>query len=518
MHETAYDVIVVGSGNAGFCAAHAARERGAGVLIVEKAPREWAGGNSYFTAGATRTTYGGLDDVRPLLDLSDTEAARVDLPPYTPAQFMADMERVTEGRCDPRLAGILVGDSADVVHWMRAKGIRWQLMYTRQAFRAGERWRFFGNLTIGTVGEGKGLIAQHTAAAEASGIAIRYDTPVTGLARDASGAVTGVIVESGPPADSGQPSCRPLSAVCGPPPAVLRARAVVLASGGFEADAARRVAYLGPQWAAAKVRGTPYNTGDGLHLALAAGAQPYGDWGSCHAIQWDAGAPPSGDREISHRFSKQSYPLGIVVNRDAARFLDEGADFRNYTYAKYGARILAQPGAVAYQLFDAQTAPLLRQDEYAAPGVSRGEAATIRDLAAQIGLDPDALEYTVREFNAAVQPGAFNPAIKDGKRTVGIVPPKTNWAVPLDTPPFLAFAVTCGITFTFGGVKVDRGARVLDRADRPIPGLHAAGELIGGLFSGNYPGGSGLTSGAVFGRRAGWSAAAYARGEVAMGV
>ncbi len=491
-----YDVVVVGSGNAGFCAAHAAREHAAHVLIVEKAPRAWAGGNSYFTAGATRTTFTTLDDLRPILaDLTDAQAAAVELPPYTPEQFMADMIRVTEGRCDRTLATILVNDAAAVVRWMNAKGIRWKLMYERQSFTVDGTSRFFGNLPLGTVGEGKGLIAQHTAAALASGIEIRYDTPVVGLLRDARGAVAGVVVDS--------PVGR----------AEIAARAVVLASGGFEADPMRRAAYLGPNWDVAKVRGTPYNTGEVLQLALDAGAQPYGHWSGCHAIQWDAGAPPTGDRAIAHLFSKQSYPIGIVVNRNAARFLDEGADFRNYTYAKYGAEILKQPGAIAWQLFDAKTAPLLRQDEYTAPGVSRYEAATIRDLAARLGLDPDALDATVSAFNAAIQPGDFNPAIKDGVRTVGITPPKSNWALSLDTPPFLAFAVTCGITFTFGGVKVDSGARVLDRADRPIPGLHAAGESVGGLFYSNYPGGSGLTSGAVFGRRAGASAGQHGSNE-----
>jgi tricarballylate dehydrogenase len=231
MRDAAYDVIVVGSGNAGFCAAHAARERGASVLMVEKAPREWAGGNSAFTAGATRTTYDGIDDLRPILDgFTDAEAALVDLPPYTPAQFLADLRRVTEGRCDPLLAGTLVGDSADVVRWMHAKGIRWQLMYARQAFRADERWHFFGNLTIGTVGEGIGLIEQHAAAATASGIAIRYDCAVTGLLRGADGAVTGVVVS----ADGGREE--------------IAARAVVIASGGFEADPQRRAMYLGPNW------------------------------------------------------------------------------------------------------------------------------------------------------------------------------------------------------------------------------------------------------------------------------
>ncbi|MCA1668430.1 MAG: FAD-dependent tricarballylate dehydrogenase TcuA [Thermomicrobia bacterium] len=487
-----YDVVVVGSGNAGFCAAHAAREHAARVLIVEKAPRAWAGGNSYFTAGATRTTFASLDDLRPILDdLTDGQAAEVELPPYSPAQFMADMIRVTDGRCDRALAAILVNDAAAVVRWMYAKGIRWKLMYERQSFRVDGKSRFFGNLPLGTVGEGKGLIAQHTAAALASGIEIRYDSPVSGLLRGAQGAVTGVVVDG--------PEGR----------AEIAAGAVVLASGGFEADPQRRAMYLGPNWDVAKVRGTPYNTGEVLQLALDAGAQPYGHWSGCHAIQWDAGAPPTGDREIAHRFSKQSYPIGIVVNRDARRFLDEGADFRNYTYAKYGAEILKQPGAIAWQLFDAKTAPLLRQDEYTAPGVSRHEAATIRALATSLGLNADALEETVAAFNAAIQPGEFNPAIKDGVRTVGITPPKSNWALPLDTPPYLAFAITCGITFTFGGVKIDAEARVLDRADRPIPGLHAAGELVGGLFSTNYPGGSGLTSGAVFGRRAGATAGKY---------
>jgi tricarballylate dehydrogenase len=489
-----YDVVVVGSGNAGFCAAHAAREHSERVLIVEKAPRAWAGGNSYFTAGATRTTFRSLDDLRPILDdLTDAQAAEVELPPYSPEQFMADMVRVTDGRCDRALAGILVHDAAAVVRWMHAKGIRWKLMEERQSFRVAGKSRYFGNLPLGTVGEGKGLIAQHTAAALASGIAIRYDSAVVGLPRDDRGAVTGVIVDG--------PDGREQ----------IAAGAVVLASGGFEADPMRRAAYLGPNWDVAKVRGTPYNTGEVLQMALDAGAQPYGHWSGCHAIQWDAGAPPTGDREIAHRFSKQSYPIGIVVNRDAKRFLDEGADFRNYTYAKYGAEILKQPGAIAWQLFDAKTDPLLRQDEYTAPGVSRYEAGTIRDLAARLGLNPDALDETVAAFNAAIQPGDFNPAIKDGVRTVGIVPPKSNWALPLDTPPYLAFGITCGITFTFGGVKVDSGARVLDRADRPIPGLHAAGELVGGLFFSNYPGGSGLTSGAVFGRRAGTSAGQRAR-------
>jgi tricarballylate dehydrogenase len=197
------------------------------------------------------------------------------------------------------------------------------------------------------------------------------------------------------------------------------------------------------------------------------------------------------------------------VNAEGKRFLDEGADYRNYTYAKYGAEILRQPGGVAFQLFDAQTKPLLRADEYEGSDVSRHEAATIRELAESMGVSPDALERTVSEFNAAVQDAGFDPGVKDGKGTDGITPPKSNWALPLNSPPYLAFGVCCGITFTFGGLRIAPTGQVLDEADVPIPGLYACGEIIGGLFYYNYPGGSGLTAGTVFGRRSGYHAAGY---------
>jgi tricarballylate dehydrogenase len=401
------------------------------------------------------------------------------------------MQRLTEGRCDPELAGILVGESAEAAAWLHGKGVRWRLMYDRQSFFVDGKYRFWGGLVLGVIDGGAGLIAQEMAAARASDIEIRYEHAVTGLLQDATGAVTGVVCET--------PNGRQEFA----------ARSVVLACGGFEANPRLRAMYLGPNWDVAKVRGTPHNTGDGIEMALRIGAQEYGHWSGCHSIAWDAGAPATGDWELTNLLSKQSYPIGIVVNREGRRFVDEGADFRNYTYAKYGAEILKQPGAIAFQLFDAKTAPLLRMDEYTAPGVSRHESDSIPGLAAQIGVDPAALDTTVREFNEAIQPGEFNPAIKDGQHTEGITPPKSNWALPLDTPPYLAFPVTCGITFTFGGLKIDANTHVLDRSNQPIPGLYAAGELVGGLFYHNYPGGSGLTNGAVFGRRAGRAAAHY---------
>jgi tricarballylate dehydrogenase len=484
-----YDVVVAGAGNAAFCAALAARERDRRVLMLEKAPRAWIGGNTYFTAGAFRTTFSGVEDLSPILDdVAEEQLARTELPPYTEDDFVADMNRVTEDCCDDELTNILASEAADAVGWLHEKGIRWRLMYDRQSFEVGGKRRFWGGLVLGTVGGGRGLVQQHLATATRSGIEVRCERAVTGLLRSASGTVTGVVCD-GP---EGREE--------------IEAGAVVLACGGFEANARMRERYLGPDWGPAKVRGTPYNTGEGLQAALDSGAQPYGNWGGCHAIAWDAAAPPTGDRELTNLFSKQSYPVGIVVNAEGRRFVDEGADFRNYTYAKYGAEILRQPGAVAYQLFDSKTEPLLRQDEYSAPGVSRFEANTLRRLAANMGVAPDALEGTVAEFNGAVCPGNFDPTIKDGKRTEGIEPPKSNWALPLDSPPFFGFAVTCGITFTFGGLRIDKDGRVLDRAGHPMEGLYAAGELAGGLFYHNYPGGSGLTSGTVFGRRAGAAA------------
>ena len=488
------DVVVVGGGNAALCAALAAREGGARVLLLEKAPEAQRGGNSFFTAGGFRFAHQGLEDLRKdvLVDLTPGEAASVEVGSYGEDAFFDDLARLTEGLSDPDLADLLVRRSRATVVWMRGHGIRWILMFGRQSYKVGDRHRFWGGLNVEAVGGGPGLVQALYDRAAALGIEVRYGSGATALLLDERGAIRGL-------------RCRDQRGFH-----ELPATAVVLACGGFEANPEWRTRYLGPGWELARVRGTRHNTGDGIRMAIEAGAQPYGHWSGCHAVAWDANAPAFGDRRVGDLFQKHSYPLGLIVNVRGERFVDEGADFRNYTYAKYGRAILQQPQRLAFQLFDQQTVALLRE-EYRIREVTRAEAGTIEELAAKLEIDPAGLARTVAAYNAAVEPGPFNPAVLDGKRTRGLTPPKSNWALPLAEPPFVGFAVTCGITFTFGGLRVTQEAQVLDTADRPMPGLYAAGELVGGLFYQNYPGGAGLMAGSVFGKLAGEHAASYAK-------
>jgi tricarballylate dehydrogenase len=270
-----------------------------------------------------------------------------------------------------------------------------------------------------------------------------------------------------------------------------------------------RTRYLGPGWELAKVRGTPYNTGDGIRMAMEIGASSYGNWSGCHAVGWDYNAPEFGDLSVGDNFQKHSYPWGIMVNATGRRFVDEGADFRNYTYAKYGRVILNQPNNFAWQVFDKKIIPMLR-DEYRIKRVTKQSANTIEELAKKLeGVNPGGFIDEIKKYNAAVKKDVpFNPNIKDGRCTVGLPVNKSNWANTLDEPPFEAFQVGCGISFTFGGVRIDPDTgQVIDGDMNPIPGLYAAGELVGGIFYFNYPGGSGLMSGTVFGRIAGHGAA-----------
>ena len=489
-----YDVVVAGAGNAALCAAMAAADESASVLVLERAPEYLRGGNSFFTGGLFRFAYDGIEDILGIIpEIGEEERESIDVGRYTQAQFYDDLMRVTEGLSDPELAQALVSQSYPTMKWMQEQGVRWILAYGRQAFMHEGVLRFWGGLIVEAVGAGEGLTDQEFEILKRKGVPVLYGTKAHSLNTDSRGRITGLTVRD---ADGFRE---------------IDTKSVVLACGGFESNTEMRTRYLGPGWELAKVRGTQFNTGDGIQMALDIGAQSYGHWSGCHAVAWDMNAPAFGDRSIADLFQKHSYPFGLIVNVEGKRFVDEGADLRNYTYAKYGKEILAQPQRVAFQIFDQKTKHLLR-DEYFIPQASVVEANTIEDLADGLGIDVEALAHTVAEYNAAVRPGEYNPTVLDGKRTEGIEPPKSNWALELDEPPFMGYAVTCGITFTFGGLKINAQTQVIDTEDAPIPGLYAAGELTGGLFYNNYPGGSGLMSGAVFGRIAGAQAARYAVG------
>jgi tricarballylate dehydrogenase len=480
------DVIVVGGGNAGFSAALAAAERGRSVVILERATEEESGGNSFYTAGATRVAHNGMEDLRDVIE-PDERHPVTEVPPYTREDYLSDLAKVTGGRNDPALSEVLVDESLATVRWLHGHGLRYRLMYERQAYlRDDGTYLFWGGLHIGNVDGGKGLMRDHRAAAARLGVDIRYGHRGVDLVVE-DGRVVGVAIVD--------PDGRRI---------IARAESVIVAAGGFEASPELRREHLGEGWERAKVRGTPLNTGDMIRAALAAGADRGGDWSTCHSVAWDAfAANNESNRELTNQLTRGSYHLGIVVNKRGERFVDEGADFRNYTYAKYGRDILFQPDGVAYQVFDSGLRPLLRSEEYEMPGVSVAIADSLEELAVTLGIDAGGLERTVSGFNAAIDRSVpFDPTVKDG-RSARLSPPKSNWAMPIETGPFYAYPVTCAITFTFGGIRGDADGRALDPQGEPIPGLFVAGEALGGLFSGNYPGGSGLTAGMVFGRRAG---------------
>ncbi|HEX6005505.1 MAG TPA: FAD-dependent tricarballylate dehydrogenase TcuA [Burkholderiales bacterium] len=486
-----YDVLVVGKGNAALCAALAARDEGARVGMLEAASEDESGGNSRFAGGVMRFAYGSVDDLKRVTDITDKEIADSDFGTNTREEFLDDLYRLTSYRTDADLSELLVNRSLDTMAWLRAKGVRFVLNYGRQSGLVDGKRKFFGRMPIEVSGGGAGLVQYLDAAAKNNGIDVHYDTRAVSLVYDGA-RVQGVRVKRRGKADE------------------VRAHAVVLACGGFEANPEWRTRYLGPGWELAKVRGTRFNVGDGLRMALDIGAAPYGNWSGCHATGWDRYAPEFGDVNVGDQFQKHSYIFGLLINAEGKRFVDEGWDFHSFTYAKYGGEVLKQPGQFAWQVFDAKVKSLLRS-EYRIKFVTKVSANTLEELAPQLeGVNAPAFLKTVREFNAAVRRDVpFDHTVKDGKGTTGIEPPKSNWAQPLDTPPFEAYATTCGITFTFGGLRIDQeSGQVLDVNFHPIPGLYCAGEMVGGLFYFNYPSGTGLVSGAVFGRMAGTSAGA----------
>jgi len=493
--EFNYDVVVVGGGNAALCSAMAAQEQGAKVGILEKAPKEERGGNSALTAHI-RFVYNSVDDLVPLMDeVSDEvlEAINQRLPRRTEADLWDEIMRVTEGQSDQELLKIHVRESHSTIKWLREKGHIWVPDIENPAA---------GNIVL-MDGGGYGHQMRSFAFLEKQGgVSFHYETTATSLIQDDQERVVGV------------------RALTPEGPVTMRAGAVVLACGGFEANPEMRGRYLGPRWDTVKNRGVCYNTGDGLNMAFEIGAMSYGSWTSCHASPQDLNRAEAGrpsEKSVGGReWNRYAYPFCVMVNVHGQRFVDEGEDIRALTYAKMGRFVNAQPGGKAFQLFDAKHRRLGILSIYDKAEASGTSADTLEKLAEKLGINSSGLAETVREFNAAIQPGELdiNPLRKDGKHTAGITPPKSNYAISIDEPPFEGYEVCCGITFTFGGLKVvPSTAQVLHVAGRPIPCLYTAGEMLGGLWHWNYASGSGMMAGATFGRIAGTNAAKTALGR-----
>jgi tricarballylate dehydrogenase len=495
-----YDVIVVGAGNAALSAAVSARVSGASrVLVLEKAPEDRRGGNTHFSGGLLRYTF--EDKEQAIALIPDVEKNypeyRDGIDPYPAKAFREDIMKVTGGRSDPQLSDILINQSYPTVRWMQQMGIAMEPARSSggewaadesaiEGVRRGKGVRWQPGCVIRAVGQGKGLSKAWFASAEQKGVEVRYDACALRLTQAESGKVNGVIVRE-------QDGIK-----------ALTAKAVVLGSGGFEANTEWRVRYLGGHWGAAKVRGCAFNHGDGLRMALELGALPFGDWRGCHATPISQDAPAYADPFMTDKTNRLSYVYGVMLNLEGKRFLDEGYDVHPMTYALYGGLILGQPEGQAYQIFDAKVVHLL-EGRYATEQPVSGD--TLQSLFDKIRINKEQALKTIREYNEAAGHGTFVPTKLDGMHTQGLTPPKTNWAQRLDKGPFVAYPVTGGITFTFGGLKINEHAQVIANNWKPLPGLFCCGEAVGGIFHGNYPAGTGLMAGAVFGRIAGASAA-----------
>ena len=456
------DVLVIGGGNAALCAALTAREAGASVLLLEAAPFEWRGGNSVHTRNI-RCMHDAPQDVL-------TEA-------YPEAEYWQDLHKVTGGITNEALARLVIRESSRCRTWMQRHGVRFQASLTGTLHLSRTNAFFMGG--------GKALVNAYYRSALALGVQVRYQAPVDQLELDAGRFVAAWIGAER-----------------------IEARACVVASGGFESNIPWQREAWGQnergEWPVDNfaIRGTRFNMGVLLGDLMAQGADTVGDPAQSHCVAVDARAPLF-DGGISTRVDSVS--LGIMVNRDAQRFYDEGEDFWPKRYAIWGRLVAGQPGQIGYSIVDAKAVGRFMPAVYPPT-----RANTLTELAHALGLDAAALMRTVAEFNAACRVGNFDHAVLDDCHTEGITPAKTHWARPIDTPPFLAYALKPGITFTYLGMKVDATAAVRF-ADVPSHNLFAAGEMMAGNVLGKgYTAGVGMTIGTVFGRIAGASAAAAA--------
>jgi tricarballylate dehydrogenase len=484
------DVIVLGGGSAGLCAAAAAALAGARrVTVLEKGSRDQAGGNAFYSHTGFRAPY-DAGSIEPFLaELPSDRRSRLVLPGYSVADFARDLDAATGGRIDRGVRDRFAANAGPTIEWMRRLGIPWTL--NRSIERAdGEHFEPGLVLAAGHGGGGRDLVEAWLRIAAELGIEVWFDAPAVGIRLDPAMGHAVTVGAGGPAAGR-----------------TLHARSLIAAAGGFQASADRRARFMGPAYAQVAVRGTPNDTGEVLEMLLAEGAGRDGTWADAVVSPIDADAPIVAGGQDMNRYS---WTWGITVDRAGRRFFDEGAGHAAEVYGYVGRYIVERAGDVAFQLFDATGLPYVKTYAYRHAREYRSD--TISGLADAAGIDPTGLARTVAAFNAAVVADRpFDPTDLDGRHTVGVDPPKSNWATALETPPFVAYRVRGGLTFTLGGLRIDADARVLDEAGAPLPGLFATGDILG-ILHGNYPGGAGQTRNVVFGRLAGEGAAAWALG------
>lgn len=457
---TEWDVVIAGGGNAALCAAITAAEAGCKVIILEGAPKPYRGGNSRHTRNF-RCMHEG-----PMSVLTDA---------YLEDEYYDDLLRVTKGKTDERLARMVIRTSQDCLPWMQAHGVHFQpsLSGTLSLSRTNA---FF-------LGGGKALVNAYYNAAQDLGVAVVYEAQVKHVHLD------------------GDRFTHMEVSVAGGPVEEIRGKTAVLASGGFQSDIDWLTRAWGPAAANFLIRGTPYNRGVVLKDMIDQGCDTVGDPTQCHAVAID-GRAPKYDGGICTRLD--CVPFSVVVNRDGDRFYNEGEDTWPKRYAIWGRLVAAQPDQVGYAIIDSKSIDLFMPSVF--PAIN---ADSIEELGAKLGLDGAKLAGTVAQFNAATRPGHFHPTELDGLATEGLEPPKTNWARPIDTPPFYGYQLRPGVTFTYLGLKVSDTARV-QTGRGPLANVWAAGEMMAGSILGQgYLAGFGMTIGTVFGRIAGREAAAH---------
>jgi len=468
VNEKPYDLVVVGCGIAGLSAGLRAMENNLDVALLEKAPEENRGGHTQFTE-SFRIPTADID-----LDVE------FNVEDYSTSDFYSDIMEVTNYRADDDLAEVVTKGSVETFEWLTAHGLEWEYQAPHPGYTAGRVWL-----------DGEEMIDHLAEILEAEGVDFYYNADARGVNRGDDGRITGVTAFV-----DGQRT-------------EFEADATILAAGDYGSSKEKRTRYYGRGYGNMKVRGSRYNTGEVIEAAMDIGAKSEGEWGDAHMALIDAGSA-----DVEGGITRiDGYQYGLILNHDGERFVNEGEDARAHTYAKFGQRIFEQPYHEAFIVVDSKVV-----DDVAHMGPTRAITAdSIETLVRRLNIEKvDRAVDTIMEYNKECNPDAaenYNPEVLDGNSTEDLELPKSNWALPLDEPPYTGYPVTGGMTFAFGGVAITADAEVLDTTDRPIPGLYGAGNVTGGLFYNNYPGGTGLTNAAVFGRVAAESATEYIQSE-----